>query len=137
MKIENVQVENVTDECIIWLQNWLGKGGDVKVGFSIFIIPEIWCQNIDTHTEQNKRVKCWIMLVWCWLYLPWEFDQASIKLYQGRRCNKWKKHMHAKPFPGFQENFQYSIFYSMIVSVNIFCSCILYCQVSKFKTVTY
>ena len=38
MKIENVQVENVTDECIIWLQDWLGKGGDVKFGFSIFII---------------------------------------------------------------------------------------------------
>ena len=41
MKIENVQVQNVTDECIIWLQDWLGKGGDVKVGFSIFMIPEI------------------------------------------------------------------------------------------------
>ena len=41
MKIENVQVENVTSECIIWLQDWFGKGGDVKDGFSIFMKPEI------------------------------------------------------------------------------------------------
>ena len=41
MKMEYVQVENVTDECIIWLQDWFGKDGDVKVGFLIFMIPEI------------------------------------------------------------------------------------------------
>ena len=45
--MEYVQVENVTDECIIWLQDWFGKDGDVKVGFSIFMKP----QNVDVKTK--------------------------------------------------------------------------------------